>query len=149
VTLETPSGVEAFNQWTIWVMARLWDNFPNPQHFNCSPVAVTVTGDPGLAGEQFGPDGAEQVPLFRHTMNWLIAEGFLRGKANGFGTYAGISLTSMGFSVLNEVPRAVAEKSEPAAAKTLGVLMREAVVSQTVAIAGGLIQVMLHPSSHS
>jgi hypothetical protein len=144
--LETPTGVEGFNLWTLWIMARLWEEFPHPQYFNCTPIAVSVTSDHRLAGTQIGPQGQEQIPLFVHTMDWLMAEGFVRGKGNGVGGFVGVSLTTRGFSVLNEVPHSVAAKAESATAKPLGAIMREAVVSHGVGIAAGLIQVMLHPT---
>jgi hypothetical protein len=148
--LETPAGVEAFNLWTLWIMARLWEEFPRPQYFhNPTPDSVSVTSDHQVAGNPIGPKGHEQVQLFRYTLTWLIDEGFARGLAKASGDFAGVSLTTRGFSVLNQVPQSVAARPELAAQKPLGALMREAVVSHGVGTAlAGLIQMMFQSPAH-
>jgi hypothetical protein len=86
--LETPAGVETFNLWTIWIMARLWEEFPRPQWFHkATPNIVLVTSNPQVAGTPIGPEGREQVELFRHTLNWLLDEGFARGIAKASGDF--------------------------------------------------------------
>ena len=130
-------------------MGRLWDEFPQPQEFYCTPGTVAVTGDRTAAGTKFGPEGAVQVELFMNTMNWLIDEHFLRAKMGGGGMFSTVSLTQKGFSVLSEVPRAVAGKADSGTQKPLGALIREATVSSTVGVLAGLIQSMLQQSSGS
>jgi hypothetical protein len=143
MSLDVPAGVQAFNFWTILVMARLWEEFPRRQHFFARPSVVMVTSDSTLAGEKFGPEG--QVQLFKDTMDWLLDEGFLRGSAHAAAsTYADISLTTRGFTVLNEVPHSIG--SPPATPqKPLGALMREAGVSHGVGAIAALVQTMLTP----
>ena len=126
--LDVPEGVQAFNLWTILIMARLWDEFPRPQHFITRPSVVMASGDPLVVGEPFGPEA--QVQIFKDTINWLLAENFVRGVANAAGAYGNISLTTRGFSVLNEVPRSLSSPAAPQ--KPLGALMREAGVSHAV-----------------
>jgi hypothetical protein len=70
--LEVPDGVKAFNHWTIWIMARLWEEFPRPQFFVSGPGGVHVTSDPTAAGASFGP--SEPAALFSPTMEWLLGE---------------------------------------------------------------------------
>ncbi len=138
--LDVPEGVQAFNFWTISVMSRLWDEFPRPMHFVTNTVVVMASADPSVAGEPFGPSG--QVQIFKDTMNWLIAENFLRATVNPAGAYAKVSLTTRGFSVLEEVPRAIASP-QVATDKPLGTLMREASINQGAAVIAGLIKIML------
>jgi hypothetical protein len=142
MSLDVPAGVQDFNFWAILIMARLWEEFPRPQYFIARPSVVTVTSDSALAGEKFGPEG--QIQAFRDTMNWLLAEGFLRGMDNAAGAYAAVSLTTRGFTVLNQVPHSI--DSPPATPqKPLGALMREAGVSHGVGVIAALVQTMLTP----
>ncbi|MDB6084380.1 MAG: hypothetical protein JWN43_2261 [Gammaproteobacteria bacterium] len=55
-----------------------------------------------------------------------------------------MSLTEKGFSVLNEVPEAVAGKPEQKG-KSLGVQMREAAVSKGLDLAAELVKAMFKP----
>jgi hypothetical protein len=143
--IEVPEGVQAFNFWTLLIMARLWDEFPRPQYFNSSPSAVRVTSDPRTSGDPIGPDGSEQVQLFTHTLNWLIGEGFATGMANAAGAFANVKLTTRGFAVLNQVPRSISPKTASEADRPLGALIREAAAKHTVDVAATLIQKMLLP----
>jgi hypothetical protein len=88
------------------------------------------------------------VQCFTDTVNWLLAEEFVRGTGNSAGAFNAVSLTIRGSSVLNQVPRSIATKPEPAAPKTLGTLMREAAVSQGAGTVATLIQTMLGSSGH-
>lgn len=143
--IEVPEGVQAFNLWTLCIMARLWEEFPRPQWFNSTPRSIQVTSDSQAAGVPIGPEGPEQVPLFAHTLNWLIDEGFATGKGNAAGAFAYVRLTTKGFSVLNQVPRSISTKAASAANKPLGALIREAAAKHAVDAAATLIQKMLRP----
>lgn len=143
MTLEVPEGVQAFNLWTVTVMARLWDEFPQPQYFCSSPTVVSVTSNSRQAGTPIGPQGVEQVRYFTDTLRWLIDEGFARGMARAGGDFAGVVLSRKGFSILDEVPRALASKPEAAPEKKLGTLMREVAVTQIAALAAALVERML------
>jgi hypothetical protein len=144
--LDIPEGVKAFNFWTILIMAKLWEEFPRPQWFHSRLGAVLVTGDLSSAGTSIGPEG--QVQRFADTLLWLIDEGFARGLADAAGGFRAVSLTTRGFSVLNQAPLAIAEKRDGAPDKPLGTLMREAIVSQGVGTLATLIQRMVLPSGH-
>src|SRR6266571_138366 len=98
--IEVPDGVKAFNLWTIWIMARLWEEFPRQQFFVSGSEGVYVTNDSAAAGVTFGPSEPELVSLFRPTMEWLLAERYVTGKHNGAGHFALIVLTQKGSSVL-------------------------------------------------
>jgi hypothetical protein len=75
-------------------------------------------------------------------MNWLIAEGFVRGKGiDGRGVYADVRLTEKGFSVLNEVPSAVAGRPEQKD-KPLGAQMRDAAVNMGKDLVTDLVEAM-------
>jgi hypothetical protein len=139
--IEIPEGVQQFNFWTISIMARLWEEFPRPLHFYPTRTSVHVTRDSTEAGEPFGPEG--QAQIFKNTITWLIEEGFLRGVANAAAGSYGVSLTTRGFSVLNEVPHSVATQQSAPPQKPLGAQMREAAVSQGVAAISSLVQSML------
>lgn len=142
--LELPEGVQAFNLWTIWIMARLWEEFPRPQFFMSGPGGVCVTGDSAAAGALFGPNDPPSVQLFRPTMEWLLSERYITGKANGAGHFALVALTEKGFSVLKQIPRSVGSKQPAAQNKPLGALMREAAISQGVgAAATALLKSMI------
>jgi hypothetical protein len=141
--LEVPEGVQAFNFWTILIMARLWEEFPHPQFFSIGTSAIGVGRNYSEVGSPIGPTGPDQVELFRHTLTWLESEGFVSSGADGQWGSNSVRLTAKGFSVLNEIPRSIASKPEGATGKSLGILMREAVVKQAVSMAGGLIQGML------
>jgi hypothetical protein len=141
--LAVPEGVQAFNLWTIWIMARLWEEFPRPQYFNTTPSVVSVTSDARVAGTQIGPQGAPQVQLFTYTLNWLLAEGFARGTAHAAGNFTNVSLTAKGFSVLSQAPRSVAPQFAAKPEKSLGALMREAAASHVTDAAAKLIQTLL------
>jgi hypothetical protein len=132
--LEVPDGVQSFNLWTIWIMARLWEEHPQPQFFMYEPGGVYVTGDPAVAGAMFGPNDRPSLRKFRPTMEWLLSERYITGKANGAGHFALVALTEKGFSVLKQIPRSVAAQSA-AQSKPLGALMREAVISHGVGAA--------------
>lgn len=86
------------------------------------------------------------------TLNWLLAEEYARGIANAAGAFAAVSLTSKGFSVLNQVPNSLAIELESAAEKPLGTLMKEATVlavaSQSVGMVATLVKAMLQSSGH-
>jgi hypothetical protein len=128
--LEVPENVKAFNFWTLWIMAQLWEEFPVSQRFDAPRDIVAFKAQREHAGGQpIEPGDLPPVELFTPTMNWLISEGFVRGKGlDGRGVYADVRLTEKGFSILNEVPSAVAgrptQKDKP-----LGAQMREAAVS--------------------
>jgi hypothetical protein len=145
--IDVPDGVQAFNFWTLLIMARLWEEFPRPQFFyiNSGTVfTVLVSRDQTVAGAQIGPDGRPQVELFFDTMNWLLAEGFVNGNAqNVLGGFTEVTLTTKGFSVLNQIPRSVASRPGAATEKSLGAQIREAAISHTASAAAGLIQRML------
>ena len=141
--LEVPDGVKAFNLWTIWIMARLWDEFPRQQFFSCGPGGVYVTNDSAVAGASFGPSERGLTPLFSPTMEWLLAERYVAGKANGAGHFALIVLTQKGCSVLKQIPRSVAPEAAVSPNKPLGVLMREATIAQGVATAVTLVKAMV------
>lgn len=143
--IEVPDGVQAFNFWTLLIMARLWDEFPRPQYFNSTPSVVRVTSDPRTTGDPIGPDGLEQVQLFAHTLDWLIGEGFATGVANAAGAFANVRLTTRGLTVLNQVPRSISPKPAGQADKPLGALIREAAAKHAVDVAATLIQKMLLP----
>jgi hypothetical protein len=143
--LEVPEGVKAFNFWTIMIMARLWEEFPRPQFFDASREVINVTSDHRNAGVPITSAELPPAQLFGPTMDWLLSEGFITGKTNGVGQYARVSLTTKGFSVLNEVPRSVSPKVAGETAKSLGTLIREAAVKHAVDSAGNLIQRMLAP----
>jgi hypothetical protein len=106
--IEVPQGVQSFNLWTLHIMGRLWDEFPVPQYFHNNPRTVFVTSNAAVAGHQIGPDG--QVELFQHTLNWLIQEGFAKGTPHASGNFATVSLTTKGFSVLNQMPCSLGEE---------------------------------------
>jgi hypothetical protein len=144
--IEVPEGVQAFNLWTLLIMARMWEEFPRPQWFNSNPKAVQVTRNPSIAGGPIGLEGPEQVALFTHTLNWLIDEGFASGTGNAAGAFAYVRLTTKGFSVLNQVPRSLGLKAASGSDKPLGALIREAAVKHTVEAAATLIQKMLLPN---
>jgi hypothetical protein len=142
--LDVPEGVKAFNFWTIWIMARLWEEFPRPQFFNASREVIYATSDQRHAGVQISSADLPPAQLFGPTLDWLLSEGFVKGKANGAGMYAMVGLTTKGFSVLNQVPRSISPKpSEPD--KPLGALIRKAVADHAVDAAATLIQKMLLP----
>jgi hypothetical protein len=138
--LDVPEKVQMFNFCAISVMARLWVEFPQKHFFACGHDAVGVTIDQTAAPTSFGPSDPLFVQQFCPTMDWLISERFLTGKTNGAGHYALVTLTQKGFSVLNEVPRSVA--TAPTPNKSLGALMREAVVSQAVRSAPALVMAL-------
>ncbi len=144
MNIEVPEGVQAFNLWTLLIMARIWEEFPRPQWFNSNPKAVHVTSNPSIAGVPIGLEGPEQVALFTHTLNWLIDEGFASGTGNAAGAFAYVRLTTKGFSVLNQIPRSLSAASDTD--KSLGTLIREAAVKHTVEAAATLIQKMLLPN---
>jgi hypothetical protein len=110
--LDVPEGVQAFNFWTLLIMARLWEEFPRPQFFYINPstvFTVFVSRDQTVAGTQLGPNEPPQAQLFFDTMNWLLVEGFVNGNAKDVvGGFTEVTLTTKGFSVLNQVPRSVA-----------------------------------------
>lgn len=145
--LDVPEGVQAFNFWTILIMARLWEEFPRPQFFYINSnmaSTVLVTRDRTLASTQIGPDGSPQAQLFFDTMNWLLVEGFVNGNTQDvLGGFTNVTLTTKGFSVLNQVPHAVVSKPGAAAEKSLGAQIREAAVSHATGMATALIQKML------
>jgi hypothetical protein len=141
--LEVPEGVQAFNFWTISIMARLWEEFPRPQFFSLRKSDIGVSRNYSEVGAPIGPTGPDQVELFRHTMNWLESEGFVSSGADGQWASNSVRLTVKGFSVLNEIPRSIASKPDGATGKSLGNLMRETVVKEAFSVAGRLIQSML------
>jgi hypothetical protein len=119
--IDVPEGAQAFNFWTLLVMARLWEEFPRPQFFHINPGTVFVTRDQTVAGTQIGPNGSPQAQLFFDTMNWLLVEGFVNGNAKDvLGGFTEVTLTTKGFSILNQVPRSVAPKPGAAPEKSLG-----------------------------
>lgn len=136
--LEVPEGVKEFNFWTILLMARLWDQFPRPQWFYSRANVVLVTGDPSAAGTELGPHG--QVQRFADTLLWLMDEGFVRGTADAAGGFRAASLTTRGFSVLNQVPNLLASDSITPSKKSLGDLIREAAVQQS---AGNAVTILI------
>lgn len=125
--IEVPQGVQAFNLWTIWIMARLWEEFPRPQYFGSTPTFVHVTSDHRAKPEPIGPQGQKQVEYFTNTLNWLMREGFASGVANAAGAFANVSLTEKGFSILNQVPTALTGKGDGGELKSLGTIMRDAI----------------------
>jgi len=141
--LEVPEGVQAFNLWTLCIMARMWEEFPRPQFFHSNLRAVQVSSDPQTAGVAIGPEGPGQVPLFTHTLNWLIDEGFAAGKPNAAGAFAYVRLTTKGFSVLNQVPRSISPKAVSEPNKPLGALIREAATKHAVDAGASLIQSLI------
>jgi hypothetical protein len=146
MSLEVPEGVQAFNLWTIWIMARMWERFPRKQFFACEHDRVYATENPAAAPMPFGPSEQQSslVQQFCPTMDWLMAQGYLKGKTNHAGHYAMISLQERSFSVLNQIPRSIAPTLTPKAQKSLGALMRDAVVSKgTESLAGTLITAMV------
>lgn len=144
--LEIPESVQAFNFWAIWIMSRLWDEFPVPQHFDPPRDIIAFKHEAARDGRPIGDNDLPPVQLIAPTMDWLLAEGFVTGKSNGAGLYANVSLTTRGFSVLNLVPRSVAPKPDSPPEKPLGSLMREAVITRGVAVAASLLQAMLRAS---
>lgn len=140
--LEVPEGVEAFNLWTLTIMAQLWDTFPQPQWFQSAPDAVLVTPDYRQRGSPIGPTGPEQVALFAHTLEWLIAEGFVRGRVGQGRDFPNVVLTTKGFSVLNHVPDSLPLKSEGDGA-ALGTRMRAALTRAAPDLAVALVRSML------
>jgi len=143
--LEIPEGVQAFNFWTIIIMGRLWDEFPRPQSFHTgygTPPAVHVTGDTAREGTAIGPTGSDQTEIFVHTLAWLLAERFVSGKVNdGRNHFNNITLTTRGFTVLNQIPHSVAPPGKP-----LGTQMREAAGTQLAGAAARiLLESMLTP----
>jgi hypothetical protein len=141
--IEVPDGVKAFNLWTIWIMARLWEEFPRLQFFSCVPGGVYVTNDSTAAGSLFGPSEPGLTALFSPTMEWLLAERYLTGKSNCAGHFALVALTHKGFSVLKQIPRSVAPESPVSPNKPLGALMREAAIAQGVGTAAALVKAMM------
>jgi hypothetical protein len=138
--LEVPESVQAFNFWTLWIMGQLWEEFPVPQHFDPPRDVIAYKANRARDGQEVGPNDLPPVELFGPTMEWLLAEGFIRGKkAPGAHIYAAISLTTRGFSVLNQIPHSIAPKTE---AKPLGTLMREAAVDHAVGLAATLVRSM-------
>jgi hypothetical protein len=144
MTLEIPEGVKAFNLWTLWIMARMWEEFPLPQYFCIDPSLFTVhvATDPRTKGTVIGPSGKEQAEIFAQTLDWLLAEGFVAGKHNGLGVFDNMRLTTKGFAVLNLVPDSLSGKSEQET-KLLGAMIREATVKQTVDGGATLIRTMI------
>ncbi len=147
MTMEVPEGVQAFNLWALWIMARLWEEFPRLVYFNTTPTVVRATSNPALAGDPIGPEGPEQVQLFAHSLSWFINEGFVTGRTNGAGAFANVRLTTRGFSVLNLAPRSLAGRPAGEADKSLGDQIREAVKKHAVDAAATLIQKLLLPHS--
>jgi hypothetical protein len=141
--LEVPDGVKAFNLWTIWIMARLWEEFPRQQFFSCVPGGVYVTNDSAAVGASFGPIEPGLIPLFGPTMEWLLAERYVTGKSNGAGHFALVVLTQKGCSVLKQIPRSVAPEAPVSPNKPLGALMREATITQGVGTAVALVKAMV------
>ena len=141
--LEVPEGVEAFNLWTLTIMARLWEEFPRPQYFHISHTTVLVTSVNTVEGKPIGPEGPQQVRYFGDTLHWLMAEGFARGTARASGDFAAVSLSHKGLSILDEVPRSVDVKAQTAPAKKLGELMKETAVTQGGAAIAGLVKLLL------
>jgi hypothetical protein len=141
--VEVSEGVQAFNLWTIWIVARLLEEFPQPQLFVCGPGRVFVTGNHTLAGDAFGPTDPALVQKFCPTMDWLLAEGYVRGKSNGAGHYALVSLAERAMAVLGQPPRSIA--SPHGSEKPLGALIREAVASKaTGAVVTALFKALTH-----
>ena len=143
--IEVPESVQAFNFWTLLIMARLWDEFPRPLWFNSTPIAVHVTSDRNTKGDPIGPEGSEQVELFTHTLSWLIREGFATGvPLAAAGAFTNVRLTTKGFTILNQVPRSI-DSGAGTPDKQLGTLFREAAARHGPDIAATLIQKLLLP----
>jgi hypothetical protein len=147
--LEVPEGVQAFNLWTLTIMARLWEEFPGPQYFYNSYTTVFVTSDHTVEGKAIGPQGPQQLRFFGDTLRWLMAEGFARGTAQAPGNFAAVTLSRRGFSILDEVPRSIEPKVQTAPEKKLGELYKEAAVTQGAVTIAGLVKLLLLPSGQN
>jgi hypothetical protein len=140
MALDIPDNVLAFNFWTLWTMAQLWDSFPAPQSFNPQRDVMAYKANLGRDGHKIGADEVPSSELLGPTIDWLLSEGFIRGKRGPAGIYEAVTLTTRGFSVLNLVPKSITQKPED---KPLGTLMREAVVQKGVDLAATLVRTML------
>ena len=128
--IQVPPGVEAFNLWTYWIVAQLWNEFPKPQFFSHQRNGAFVAGNQEAVPEPFGPSDPDLADHFRPTMDWLISNGYLTSKPNHFGIYALVGLTEKSFNVLKESPRSLGLGKED---KPLGALIREAGISHATA----------------
>jgi hypothetical protein len=141
MSLEVPEGVQAFNLWTLRIMARMWDEFPRPQWFHTKSGSAFATSDPSAQGLLIGLAG--QSEYFANTLNWLIDEDFLAGLATAAGDFRNVRLTTKGFSVLNEIPHSISKVPESKATQPLGAIIREAVAKQAVDSVASLVQRIL------
>jgi len=134
--LETPQGVKEFNLCALSILGKLWEEFPRPLDFYTThPNGVRATADRASEGTPFGEALFSSSELFVQTMNWLLVEEFLRTERNGRGQYLGVSLTTKGFTVLNEAPRSLQGGTKE---RPLGTIIREAVAAHAADVASKL-----------
>jgi hypothetical protein len=96
---ELPPNVREFNEITAVIFARLFNAFPIPSNIPPDKVADEL----GLADrQQEMPSGWTFNKVFVSTLDWLIAEGFVR--PSGPLNIDGVVLTTKGMAAMNAVP---------------------------------------------
>jgi hypothetical protein len=128
--IQVPPGVQAFNLWTYWIVAQLWEGFPKPQFFFHQRNGVFVSTYAEAVPEPFGPSDPDLLDHFRPTIDSLLSGGCLTGKSNHYGNYALVALTEKSFTVLKESPRSLGLGKED---RSLGTLIREAGITHATA----------------
>jgi hypothetical protein len=119
------SNIDVFNTGAALAFAKLYEAFPNE-------IKLEVA--------DLDPDAdRETILTYGYGIEWLIAEGFMKGKSVWAEpvTFIEAILTSKGFAALNSIPDAIKER------QTLGKRITSALKSGSKETAKELISVIV------
>ena len=111
----TEPNIDRFNEIAGCVLAHLYQSFPIPAKLKPSSIGLKDLGPDdyatiSLATVITAPDDSEAM-FFRHTVKWLISNGFLTAmpyiQSDSFGDAV---LTPKGLEVLNSIPESLSAK---------------------------------------
>src|SRR5687767_14573715 len=101
-----PKGVQAFNRGTVYVLGRLYAEFPEPVDFEMLRIAIELAIDQHAADSAAdrSPGEAFIAKHLSSTMRWLRSEGYIRAASENFdGDFIAVELTEKALRALGTV----------------------------------------------
>lgn len=135
----TLSNIDAFDELTGRIFAKLYENFPNPIYLDATRFIAGGAGSVFNAESFTGAELTPQAEAFINTASWLVQEGYIAVRPNSKTAtgFAEAVLSEKGLIALKAVPDSLISRA------TLGERLVQSVKAGTMETLKGVTNEVL------